>query len=177
MDGCVHIVPPAIDPLVLPSRVFTHREAITVGAISLELIHTHIHSEDATVIWLPELRLLLCGDTLEDTVTYVDEPEHFDIHLANLERLRLLRPERILPNHGDPAVIAAGGYPPNLIDATEQYIRALQRSRKDPALRSQSLREFIAPSLASESLHYYAGYESVHRQNIELVLDRSAHSR
>ncbi|HEX4671317.1 MAG TPA: MBL fold metallo-hydrolase, partial [Solirubrobacteraceae bacterium] len=165
--------PPAINPLVLPSRVFADREALMLGAISLELIPTHIHSDDATVIWLPEHRILLCGDTLEDTVTYVDEPEHFDMHLANLERLRLLGPERILPNHGDPAVIAAGGYPPDLIDATEEYVRALQRSRTDPALRSQSLREFIAPSLASGALHYYAGYEAVHRQNIELVLDRS----
>ena len=123
------------------------------------------------MIWLPASRVLLCGDTLEDTVTYVDEPECFDVHLANLERLRALGAERILPNHGDPDVIAAGGYPPGLIDATEQYIRALQRSRMEPALRSQSLREFIAPSLASGAAHYYAGYEAVHQHNIELVLD------
>ena len=31
-----------------------------------------IHSDDATVLWLPEQRLLLAGDTMEDTVTYVD---------------------------------------------------------------------------------------------------------
>lgn len=165
--------PPAINPLILPTRVFADREEITVGAIAVELIHTHIHSQDASVIWLPGPRVLLCGDTLEDTVTYVDEPEHFDIHLANLQRLRLLGPQRILPNHGDAAVIAAGGYPPDLIDATEHYIRALQHSRTDSALRSQSLQQFIAPSLASGAVHYYAGYEAVHQQNIQLVLDRS----
>jgi glyoxylase-like metal-dependent hydrolase (beta-lactamase superfamily II) len=163
--------PPAIDPLVLPTRVFTDREEIAVGAVSLELIHTHIHSEDAAMIWLPASRVLLCGDTLEDTVTYVDEPELFDVHLANLDQLRALGAERILPNHGDPDVIAAGGYPPGLIDATEDYIRALQRSRTDPVVRSQTLRDFIAPSLASGALHYHPDYEDVHQHNIELVLD------
>ena len=46
---------------------------------------------------------------MEDTVTYVDEPESFDAHLAELDRLWRLAPDRILPNHGDPDVIAAGG--------------------------------------------------------------------
>jgi glyoxylase-like metal-dependent hydrolase (beta-lactamase superfamily II) len=165
--------PPGIDPLVLPTAVFSDRTQITYGDASLELIHTHIHSDDATVIWLPERRLLLCGDTLEDTVTYVDEPEHFDVHLANLKRLRRLGADRILPNHGDPDVIAGGGYRPDLIDATEAYIRALQRCRTDPSLIQASLREFIAPSLAAGSLHYYAGYEPVHRQNVDLVTDRT----
>ena len=62
---------------------------------------------------------------MEDTVTYVDEPERFDAHLADLDRLWRLDPERILPNHGDPDVIAAGGYSRDLIRATQQYIRVL----------------------------------------------------
>jgi cyclase len=165
--------PPGIDPLVLPTSLFSDRRELRAGGIVLELIHTHIHSDDATVVWLPERRLLLCGDTLEDTVTYVDEPEHFGTHLANLARLSELGAERILPNHGDPDVIAAGGYEPSLIGATDRYIRDLVRCRTDPALRELSLREFVAPALASGALRYHPGYETVHRQNVELVL-RSA---
>src|SRR4051794_38743372 len=56
--------PPAIAPLVLPTSVFTDHRGLAVGGIELELVHTHIHSDDATVIWLPQRRLLLCGDTL-----------------------------------------------------------------------------------------------------------------
>jgi glyoxylase-like metal-dependent hydrolase (beta-lactamase superfamily II) len=66
----------------------------------------NIHSDDATVLWLPDRRLLLCGDTMEDTVTYVDEPGQFDAHVRDLERLGELRPERILPAHGDHDLIA-----------------------------------------------------------------------
>jgi glyoxylase-like metal-dependent hydrolase (beta-lactamase superfamily II) len=168
-DGS-HEGPPAIDPLILPTTVFEDRRALKIGTLELELIHTDIHSDDATVAWFPERRLLLCGDTMEDTVTYVDEPERFGSHLANLEKLRELAPERILPNHGDPDVIAAGGYTPDLIGATEQYIRTLQRCRAEPSLRNASLRELIGESLAAGAVTYFAPYEAVHRENLETVL-------
>ena len=38
-------------------------------------------------IWIQERRLLLSGDTMEDTVTYVAEPQRLDAHIANLELL------------------------------------------------------------------------------------------
>ena len=161
---------PPIDPLVLPTTVFAHGMRMSVGAIELELVHTNIHSDDATVVWLPQRRLLLCGDTMEDTVTYVDEPQNFDAHLTNLEALRQLAPERILPNHGDPQVIAAGGYSSDLIDATQQYICMLQRCRTEPSLRELTLRELVSGSLRSPAIHYFAPYEAVHRHNVETVL-------
>jgi len=169
IEAGTHEGPPAIDPLIMPSRTFKDRLPLTIGDERLELIHTNIHSDDATVIWLPELRLLLCGDTMEDPITYVDEPEAFDFHLADLARLRELAPDRILPSHGDPDVIAAGGYPIGLIDATADYIRALKRSATDPSLREASLRELIAGSLEAGSIHYFAPYEAVHRANLEAV--------
>jgi glyoxylase-like metal-dependent hydrolase (beta-lactamase superfamily II) len=165
-----HEGPPRIDPLLLPTVVFRDRLRLAVGGIQLELIHTNVHSDDATVIWLPQQRLLLCGDTMEDTITYVVEPESFNVHLANLSRLRQLAPDRILPNHGDPQVIAAGGYPNDLIRATEQYIRALERCQTEPSLRDTSLRELIAGSLEAGSIQYYAPYEAIHRENVETVL-------
>jgi cyclase len=161
--------PPAIDPLIMPTRTFTDRLALTIGDERLELIHTNIHSDDATVIWLPERRMLLCGDAMEDPITYVDEPEAFEAHLANLAELRKLAPERILPSHGDPDVIAAGGYPIGLIEATEDYIRALKRSVADPSLREASLRELLAGSFEAGSIRYFAPYEAVHRANLEAV--------
>jgi cyclase len=162
--------PPAIDPLVLPTRTFSGRLRLEVGGVALELIHTDIHSDDAVVLWLPEQRTLLCGDTMEDTVTYVDEPAKLDVHLANLDRLRQLAPERILPNHGHPDVIAAGGYPDTLIAATEQYLHVLQRLPREPALREAPLRELIAEPLAEGAIRYFEPYEAVHRENVAAVL-------
>lgn len=150
--------------------MFSGRETLTVGEREVELIQLNIHSDDATVLWLPEERLLLCGDTMEDTVTYVDEPESFETHLDDLDRLWELDPERILPNHGDPEVIASGGYPRELIRATQQYIRVLGHSRESEDLRGQSLQELIAGPLRAGWVNYFEPYEEVHRSNLETVL-------
>jgi glyoxylase-like metal-dependent hydrolase (beta-lactamase superfamily II) len=165
-----HEGPPPIEPLVLPTAVFADRLRLSVGGVRLDLIHTDIHSDDATLVWLPEQKLLFCGDTMEDPVTYVDEPQNFDAHLANLGKLWELAPDRILPNHGEPKVISDGGYSSDLIRATERYIRMLRRCRIEPSLRELSLREFIAGSLDAGSLHYFPPYEAVHRHNVDAVL-------
>jgi cyclase len=162
--------PPGIEPLIMPTRTFRDRLGLEIGAVHLELIHTDIHSDDAALVWWPERRLLLAGDTMEDTITFVDDPGSLDVHVANLDRLAELGPERILPNHGDPEVIAAGGYPADLIAATQDYIRALKRCRDESALRDLPLRDLIANSLEAGALNYYAPYEDVHRENLKTLL-------
>ncbi|MDP9483054.1 MAG: MBL fold metallo-hydrolase [Chloroflexota bacterium] len=164
--------PPPIDPLVLPTRTFTGQDHLDVGGIHVELIQADIHSDDATVLWIGDQNLLLAGDTMEDTVTYVAEPDGFDRHLADLERLERLEPDRILPNHGDPDVIAAGGYSKGLNRATQQYIRVLKRLPDEPDLPETPLEELIAGPLAAGWITYYDGYEAVHRENVETVLAR-----
>jgi cyclase len=161
---------PAIAPLVMPTRLFEGELGLELGGREIRLIEANIHSDDATVIWLPDSRILLAGDTLEDTVTYVAEPGNFERHLQDLDRLLALKPMSILPNHGDPDVIAAGGYSADFITATQAYVRDLMRSTGDPAMRSLSLGEFVAPSLAAGSIRYFAPYEDVHRSNIAAAL-------
>jgi len=164
--------PPPIDPLIAPTRTFTDRETLTVGAVDVELIHCDIHSDDATVLWLADRALLFAGDTMEDTVTYVAEPAGLATHVAELDRLRELAPQRILPCHGDPDVIAAGGYGPGLIEATQQYVRILLRLEDEPELERAPLRELIAEPLARRWITWFAPYEDVHRENVDVVLGR-----
>ena len=165
-----HEGPPAIDPLVLPTSTFSGRRTLTLGNLSLELIHTDIHSDDATVIWIADRRLLLCGDTMEDTVTYVAEPQRLAAHIANLDLLAELDPQRILPNHGSPDRIAGGGYPKQLIAATQDYIGVLQRAQTDSAVRDAPLRDLVADWVDAGAVDYFAPYEAVHRENLETVL-------
>jgi cyclase len=162
--------PPPIDPLILPTRTYSGCLDLEVGETTMELIHLNIHSDDATVLWLPDRRVLLCGDTMEDTITYVDEPEAFHAHLRGLAELRRLEPERILPNHGDPEVIAGGGYCAGLISATEGYIGVLRRLPEEPSLRERSLREAVAEPLEAGWINYFEPYEDVHRVNVATVL-------
>jgi cyclase len=164
-----HEGPPAIDPLILPTSTFVDRTEIAVGSLRLELVHTDIHSDDATLVWWPAERLLLCGDTLEDTVTYVDDAASLGTHRANLGVLRQLQPRRILPCHGDPDVIASGGYTAELIEAGERYLDTLLRARTDERLGTLSLRDLVDGELRSPAVHYFEPYEEVHRQNVAAV--------
>lgn len=162
--------PPAIKPLIMPTRTFEGSMQLRVGGMHVELIEANIHSDDATVLWLSSERILLAGDTMEDTVTYVGEPEHFDTHLKDLDRLWALNPERILPNHGDPEIVTLGGYEKTLIRATQQYIRMLKRCVHEPELRVKPLREIINGPLEAGWVNLFEPYEAIHRQNIDVVL-------
>ena len=160
---------PPINPLVLPNRLFEYRLSLMVGALPVELVHVDIHSRDGTVALLPG-GILLAGDTLEDPITYVDEPDRLAAHLIGLERLAALGATRILPCHGDPDVIAAGGYGPALIDATRIYVEKLLRLKDEPALAGLDLRTFAAEAIATGAISYFEPYEAVHRRNVEAVM-------
>ncbi len=166
---------PPITPLVLPTQTFDHKLTLTLGALTVDLIALNIHSDDATVIWLPHSRILLAGDTLEDPITYVAEADGFAVHLADLIRLAALNPQFILPCHGDPAVIAAGGYGPGLIAATQRYTRFLSRLWHDPTLAATPLRDIIGPDLDAGHIHWFDAYAEVHDLNVAAALRAHGH--
>jgi glyoxylase-like metal-dependent hydrolase (beta-lactamase superfamily II) len=164
--------PPAIAPLVLPTTTFRDRMTLDLPNVCVELVQFAIHSADATVIHLPDLHLLLAGDTLEDTITYVSEADQLELHLEELDRLRGLAAGRIFPNHGSRARIEGGGYAPTLIDATERYVGDLVAMSGDPTEPESDLRAFAADQLAAGWIEWFDGYERVHRSNVEAVRSR-----
>ena len=66
---------PPIMPLVLPNRTYAGKLSLMVGSVAVELHQVEIHSHDGSVLLMPDTGLLLAGDTLEDPITYVAEPE------------------------------------------------------------------------------------------------------
>lgn len=174
-DG-TFVGPPAIKPLVLPTRTFSRSLPFNVGDIHLEFIEANIHSDDAAVIWWPGERLLFAGDTMEDTCTYVMEPESLPQHLADLARLETLAPARILPNHGNPDVIASGGYNRGFNRATQLYIRALLRCKAEPDLRELPLSQLMQGPIGNGWVTYFEPYEGVHKENLETVISEGSNS-
>lgn len=168
-DGSYHGAP-AISPLVLPTTIYEDHLKLDVGRLRVHLRHANIHSDDATLLHIEDLSLLFAGDTLEDTVTYVAEPRALDTHLAELDRLWSWSIGRILPNHGDPLVIADGGYERTLIRATQQYVRMLKRCIGEPELREEPLSTLIAGPLQAKWVNYFTPYEDVHRNNVRKVV-------
>ena len=161
---------PPIRPLVMPNRLFEDRLALTVGNTAVELVQMDIHSEDGTVLLLPDRGLLLAGDTLEDPITYVAEPGRLDAHLRDLDRLAALPFARILPDHGDPDIIAGGGYGPELIPATRRYVERLLLCPARPDLAAMTLKVFLGEDAHTGAIRLFAPYEAVHRRNVDAVV-------
>jgi glyoxylase-like metal-dependent hydrolase (beta-lactamase superfamily II) len=158
---------PPIKPLIMPTQLFEGTLDLMVGTLPVSLRQADIHSEDGTVLFLPETRLLLAGDTVEDPITYVSEPSRLRAHLADLDRMAGWPITRILPSHGDREILESGGYGPALIEATRLYVEKLLRAGTDPALVDFDMRRFAADAFATGGIRYFAAYETVHRRNLE----------
>jgi len=89
--------PPPVSPLVPPTTLLEEDTRLKVGTLRVVARPFTIHTADGLVVHLPDEGVLLAGDTLEDTVTYVSEPEALATHLGELERLRRLEASRISP--------------------------------------------------------------------------------
>ncbi|MEO5805454.1 MBL fold metallo-hydrolase [Devosia sp.] len=167
---------PPIKPLIMPTTILPGETELRVGNTVVEVRFLDIHSHDGAVLLLPQTGVLLAGDTLEDTVTYVTQAERLSIHLRDLARMQSWDFTHILPNHGSYEMIAAGGYGRAFITATQLYVDKLQQLKAHPELAALSLRDFAAEALATGGIEYFDAYEPVHRHNVEavLALQRSA---
>jgi cyclase len=161
---------PPIKPLIMPNRIFDTELELKVGETVVQLRHLDIHSYDETVALLPQSGVLLAGDTLEDTVTYVSEPDRLEQHLVDLGRMESWEFDRILPNHGTVERIASGGYGREFITATRLYVEKLLRLGSEPELAEQDMQTFAAEALATGGVEYFEAYEPVHATNVQLVL-------
>lgn len=161
---------PPIIPLVLPTETFDVELKLTLGTREIELHCFNIHSDDASVMFLPSERILLAGDTVEDPITYVDEPQDFAKHIADLKRLKSLNPSKILPCHGAEPVVASGGYDPSLIDATITYTKWLQSLANTPENADQSVHDVLADHFAANHITWFEPYAGVHASNVQAAL-------
>lgn len=95
--------------LLWPTRVIDDHETLEVGGVSLEIFHAPGETPDHLNIWLPEHKLLICGDNF-----YHAFPNLYAIRgtawrdvslwVASLDRARSYPAEVLVPCHGAPIV-------------------------------------------------------------------------
>jgi cyclase len=158
---------PAIKPLVLPNIGIDTETTVYVGDVKVELRPIEIHSEDGLVVYLPKDRFLLAGDTLEDSVTFISEPDHVITHYRNLKRMGAWDIDRIFPNHGNPDVISHGGYQKTLIDATTNYLRKLVGHAHDADYLKGTLEDYAGDSVQKGWVSIWWAYRDAHARNLE----------
>jgi len=160
---------PAVSPLVNANIGIDGITDFHVGDVRVELRPVDIHSEDGLVVYLPGDRILLAGDTLEDTVTYISEPDHVAGQYRNLRRLKEWNIDRIFPNHGNPDVIAHGGYQTTLIDATLDYLYKVITRAHDADYLNGTLEDYVAESARKGWISIWWAYREPHAVNLKRV--------
>ncbi len=163
--------PPPIGSVRIPNVTFEGSKELSVGDIKFELRQINIHSADSCVIYFPKDKLLLAGDTLEDSLTYMVEVENLAEHVKNLKVMRGWDVAKILPNHGNPDVVMAGGYDKSLIDATVLYVTKMLQKSHDKDYLSGSMEDYIGEALKNGWVQKFEPYRDVHTQNLKLVND------
>ena len=113
-------------PLTLPTLTF--RDELTLhgdGGLRTELLHVGpAHTANDVIAWVPERGVLFTGDVVWSGVTPYVLMGSVTGSLAALERMRTLGAGVVVPGHGP-----VGG--PELIDATEAYVRWLHDLARD----------------------------------------------
>jgi glyoxylase-like metal-dependent hydrolase (beta-lactamase superfamily II) len=80
-------------------------ERFVAGGDVLEVVHTPGHSPDHCCFWLPHRRILFGGDLMQQGGTVVipaSRGGNMAAYLSSLRRVAGLRPDRVLPAHGEP---------------------------------------------------------------------------
>ncbi|WP_338785117.1 MBL fold metallo-hydrolase [Streptomyces sp. DG1A-41] len=114
------------DPqLTLPDVTFTDRLTLRLGELTVELSRVGpAHTASDVVAWVPRRGVLFTGDVAWSGVTPYVLMGSVEGSLRALAELRALGPRIVVPGHGP-----AGG--PEVLDATEAYLRWLRRLAED----------------------------------------------
>jgi hypothetical protein len=76
---------------------------------------------------------------------------------------------KILPNHGNPEVIARGGYGLGLLDMTRAYIRRLVEHSHDADFAQQPLESYVADAIKQGDVSLWWAYREAHANNLAVV--------
>ncbi len=95
--------------LLRPNKTYKDKLDLEIAGIKIQLIHAPGETNDQTMVWLPEQKVLMPGDTI-----YKAFPNLYTIRgtlyrdvmdwVRSLDKMRALKPEFIAPGHTKPIV-------------------------------------------------------------------------
>jgi alkyl sulfatase BDS1-like metallo-beta-lactamase superfamily hydrolase len=91
--------------VIYPNRSFRDRLELDIAGLKIELIHSPSETPDNILLWLPDKKTILTGDSLTPTLPpiftargqRVRDPEGY---LESIDLMRSLKPEHVVPSHG-----------------------------------------------------------------------------
>ena len=109
--------------LLPPTIIFKQSFTIHDSNLTIEILHAPGHHLDQVVAWMPELRLLLAFDAVEEPVPIIEGANCVPHMFTTLAQLIALQPQRVLCSHGKTTS-------PGQVKQNLAYIREIERRCK-----------------------------------------------
>ena len=110
-----------------PDETYVHHHQMTVGELEVHLRHEKGETDDATVTWLPEKRVLCSGDLFVWSSPNAGNPQKVQRYPREwaqaLRRMAALGAEYLLPGHGLPIIGAERIF--QALTETAEYLESL----------------------------------------------------
>jgi glyoxylase-like metal-dependent hydrolase (beta-lactamase superfamily II) len=98
----------SIPGLTWPTITFQNEMTLWMGKREVRIIHVgRGHTKGDTIVWLPKEKILFSGDLVEYGATPYTGDAYLQDWPKSLDRLRALKPERLVPGRGDALMTAA----------------------------------------------------------------------
>lgn len=142
-------------------------DRFSVGADELVVLHTPGHAPDHVAFWHPPGGAMFTGDLVTAGSSVMIEASRggrLSDYLESLERIRALKPTRLLPAHGpeilDPDAVLRG-YRAHRLMREQQVIDALAAGHRDVPAIAESIYDGLSPALMPAA-----------RENVRAHLDK-----
>jgi glyoxylase-like metal-dependent hydrolase (beta-lactamase superfamily II) len=120
----------SIPGLTWPNIVFSNEMTLWMGKLEVRIMHLgRGHTKGDTVVWLPKEKILFSGDLVEYAATPYTGDAYLQDWPETLERIRALKPERLVPGRGN-ALMNPGQVEEGLQGTQEFITRMFESVRK-----------------------------------------------
>jgi alkyl sulfatase BDS1-like metallo-beta-lactamase superfamily hydrolase len=136
------VTPPTREGYLPPTRTFKEDVlSLTVAGVRLQLLYTPGETGDTISVWLPDKRVLMCGDDFLRAFpnivpirgARIRSPEDW---IASLEKMIALGPEHVVPGHTRPVTGVAGltAYRDGIKSVLDQTLDAMKKGERPDEL-------------------------------------------
>jgi len=138
--------------------------------LKVELHEFAIHCEGHLGVYLPNDKILLAADMLEDPIWIF----RFDFaapetQLAEFERMAAMEINRIYASHCNLDTVKTGGYDKRFIKNNADYLKRMLADADNTDFGTKTAQVYLKDALAAGELSWWEPYSEIHARNIESV--------
>jgi glyoxylase-like metal-dependent hydrolase (beta-lactamase superfamily II) len=131
-------------PMIYPTITYKDEYSFQLGGKTFELFHGKGETDDHTLVWIPELKAVFCGDLLEDSFPNLGNPFKVMRYAGEwaeaLERVLTLKPDLAI---GGDAVLTSNAEINERFKETIELLRFLEGSVIEAANQGKNLEQMI----------------------------------